>query len=65
MTAKVANAQVTITFDNTNTNANPTLNVNSTGAKSIVVNGVPISSSTAGLLTGTTTKIVVNNVLKY
>ena len=44
---------VTITFDNTNTNANPTLNVNSTGAKSIVVNGVPISSSTAGLLTGT------------
>lgn len=45
---------VTITFTNTNTANNPTLNINSTGAKSITVNGVPITTgSDVGLLSGT------------
>lgn len=38
-------AQITVKFDNTNTASNPTLNVNSTGAKSIYYNGALIASN--------------------
>lgn len=37
-----ANAVAYVTFDNTNTAANPTLNINNTGAKAIWVNGATI-----------------------
>lgn len=37
-----ANAVAYVTFDNTNTAANPTLNINNTGAKAIWVNGAAI-----------------------
>lgn len=41
----VAGARVTVKFDNTNTESNPTLNVTGTGAKSIMYKGSAISAS--------------------
>jgi hypothetical protein len=44
----VTSARVTVQFTVTNTAANPTLNVNSTGAKAIYYNGAPIPKEALG-----------------
>lgn len=48
----VTGARVTVKFDNTNTESNPTLNVSNTGAKSIMYKGTNISADvlTAGIV---------------
>jgi len=45
-------ARVSVVFSNKNTASNPTLNINSTGAKNIFYGGNQITSSNLGLLNG-------------
>lgn len=49
-----AGARVTVKFSNVNTAANPTLNINSTGAKNIYFNGTQITSTGVNILAGVT-----------
>lgn len=49
-TSLATGAEVVVKFSNTNTAANPTLNVNSTGAKPIYYDGSAITAASAGKL---------------
>jgi hypothetical protein len=50
--AATANHYIHIIFSNTNTANVPTLNINSTGAKPIYLNGQPVSSSNKNIVKG-------------
>lgn len=58
----ITGSEITVKFSNTNTAANPTLNVNSTGAKAIYYRGAAI---TAGFLAATRTYTFRYNGTQY
>lgn len=60
--ALITGSEITVKFSNTNTAANPTLNVNSTGAKAIYYRGAAI---TAGFLTAAHTYTFRYNGSQY